>query len=204
MSRWRSTSRLIAADPAGLGRPFGESEATGTAKTEGLADTTDPAGEAVARGYEDGLARAQNEMQAATESFRREVQASLRRIAEYEKTFAAEYESRMLELALEIAAKIVRQRIDSGDEVAARAFEESIQSLPDSTRVKVRLHPADAGSVRERHQAEIDTDRIEIVPDDSLTRGGAILESDFGRIDATVETAEKAAREAVVGEKGME
>ena len=192
MGRTKSVTRLLAGEPTGLGRPFIGADESDPGKG-GSPD------EALARGYQEGLARAQEELAAETEAFREEVQASLQRISEYEKTFAAQHEARILELTLAAASRIVRERIDAGDEQAARAVQEALQALPDSTHVKVRLHPDDVEPVTDRHRADVEAGRVEILPDDTLSRGGAILESDFGRVDATLEMAERSAREAVLG-----
>jgi len=193
MGRAKGTTRLLAGEPQDLGRPF---VCRDDESDRGADDALDAA---IARGYQEGLTRAQAELAAEVEAFREEVRASLQRISEYEKTFAVQHEARILELTLAVASRIVRERIDAGDELAARALQEALQALPDSTRVKVRLHADDVAPVLDRHRADVDAGRIEIVADDSLSRGGAILESDFGRVDATVETAERHALKAVLG-----
>jgi len=198
MSRGNRPARLLADEPSGLGRPF-EAAADDPVIEENTTEPPDPAvEEALMRGYNEGLTRAQQELSADIEAFRNEVRASLARIAEYEKTFAEQHEAQLLELTLDTASRIVRERIDNGDEVGVRAFREALQALPAGARVRARLHPDDAATIP-AGDTEVVGGRIEIVADDTLSRGGAVLESDLGSVDATIETAERTAREAVLG-----
>jgi flagellar assembly protein FliH len=182
-------------EPPGIGRPFVH-ERAGDA-SEQAAREKKAVEEAIREGYNEGLRRAQEELSVEVEAFRAEVQASLQRTADYEREFAERHETRMLEIVARTASRIARTRISHDDEVVVRALREALQALPESTPVRARMHPEDIATV----QAEGETDmrRIEWIPDEGITRGGLVLESDFGSIDATVETAEQAAREAIVG-----
>ena len=195
MGRSKSTTRLLADEPANLGPPF-----VGMSNIE--PESGQAAEDATECEYQEGLIRAQEELAAEVEAFRGRVQESLRRISEYEETFAVEHEKRILELTLAAASRIVRERIDAGDEVAVRVLGEALAALPGSTRVKARLHPDDVESVVDQNRTNIEAGRIEVVADETLSRGGVILETDFGSIDATVETAEAGAREALLGAEG--
>ena len=105
----------------------------------------------------------------------------------------------MLDLALAAASRIVRERIEAGDPVAARALREALDALPRATPVKVRLHADDAAAIESALAAEIAAGRITIEPDRGVERGGCLVESSTGIIDATLEVAEAAVRAAAEG-----
>ena len=71
----------------------------------------------------------------------------------------------------------VLQRIEAGDPVAARILQEVLDALPVGTRVRARLNPADVGPVGDLLRAEIDTGKVELDTDPSITRGGCVVES---------------------------
>lgn len=199
MGRTPRKARLLSPEPAEVGRPFfvNESDAPDPPPEDQVTPES-AVEEALAQGYQDGLARAEQELASEVEAFRAEAQASLKRIADYEKTFAAEHETKMLELALAVASRIVRQRIESGDDVAANALADALEAVPDSTAVRARVHADDLESMLEGNHEAVEAGRIELVADPSISRGGVILETDLGRIDASIETAERAAHEAVL------
>ena len=157
-------------------------------------ESADPVREAFERGVAEGknLGREEALRQAEADLARQRehLQEALKNLASLESTVLREYESSLLDVALTAASKIVRDRIDRSDPVAARAVQEAID---------VRLNGADLQEVRKALQDEIAEGRIELVEDNSLTRGGCVLDTSAGSIDATVETAENAVRESARG-----
>ena len=105
----------------------------------------------------------------------------------------------MLELALSAASRMLRDKIDQDDPIASRALQEAIAALPENGPIAARLHPEDIESVRRDLAREIDSGRIVLTADETLSRGGCIVTSDAGTIDATVETAITLAAEAATG-----
>jgi len=96
---------------------------------------------------------------------------------------------------------MLRDKIDGGDPVASRALEEALSALPESGPVRARLHPDDIESVRRDLTREIDDGRVVLTADDTISRGGCIVNSDAGTIDATVETAIAMVAETAKGTK---
>lgn len=203
MSDSSRTSRLIPYQD-GLPRPFpGGPEGSTQGKLQEK-DGMDPLEEAYRKGIQEGKQQGQEEtlrqVEADLAQSREQLQEALKRIASLETTVLREYESALLDIALTAASKIVRERIDRSDPVAVRAMQEAIASLPERTRFTVRLNGRDLPDAAKAFQAEIAEDRIELVEDNSISRGGCMLETPAGNIDATLETAESAVRESAGGE----
>lgn len=165
-------------------------------------DGVDPAEEAYRRGLQDGREQAMQEMEAELAERHREIQEALKQLAVLEETLTADHENRLLEVTLEAASRIVRERIENGDPIAVRALREAMESLPRSTTLKVRLHPQDMEHAAATLAKEIESGKVEVVEDDAVSRGGCFVETPVGKIDATLETAEQAVRDAVTGEEG--
>lgn len=164
---------------------------------------SDPLAEARAAGFAEGIAegrrRALAEIEADHRAALERLAVSLGALARLEETLVRRHEQRLLDLVLEAASRVVRRRIEEGDAVARRALEEAMESLPASAGLRARLHPSDVEPVARELSAEVDRGRIEIVPDASVSRGGVILESAVGTVDATLETALAAVRAAAMG-----
>jgi flagellar assembly protein FliH len=184
-----------------LPRPFVDPLVGGTGE-DGEAGA-DPLEAALERGREEG--RAEGERRAAEaferklEECRDKVSGALKELGELQGNLAREYKSLLVELALEAASRIAREKIEEGDPVAARALEQALKALPSEKTIQARLHPDDIESVR-RDLADLITRRkVDLRPDESVSRGGCVVESGSGRIDATLETATEKVRGAAEG-----
>ncbi|OAG28165.1 FliH/SctL family protein [Thermodesulfatator autotrophicus] len=90
-----------------------------------------------------------------------------------------------------IVSEIIRHEVSLNPEVIKTSLREALSHVVDQTRVKIHLNPDDMEfiedimfSVKEEFSRLKD---FEIVPDTNVGRGGCILETDFGLIDATLE-----------------
>jgi len=194
----RRRSHRVLEDPPHVTPPFGAERVDGPDEP-----TRDPLQEAVeegrVEGYREGWERASEEAARELEQLRSEFAGSLERLANLESDLSRRFEARLLDIAIEAASSIARQRVEAGDPIAARALEEALTTLPDSTSVRARLHPEDLGAVEQSLRSALQAGRLELVADETLRRGGTIVECDAGRVDATLDTAEQAVRAAVVG-----
>jgi len=163
----------------------------------------DPHTDALARARHEGRAEGRRDVLAEIEGERasqaREVKEALSRLADLEESLTRRREAVLLEIALEAASRIVRERIEAADPVALRAIREAMESLPGSTSLRARLNPGDLEVLARELTGEIDRGRLELISDESITRGGCIVETSVGTIDATVETAIDSLRAASLG-----
>ncbi|MDR2353879.1 MAG: hypothetical protein LBF22_12150 [Deltaproteobacteria bacterium] len=98
----------------------------------------------------------------------------------------------MVDLAVEAASAIVDKEITDGKGLAAGAFNATINYLKKAHEATFRVRPEDLHELEEariRLKDEIDgLTTITLVPDPSLGPGDLIMESDAGRLDATLKT----------------
>lgn len=98
----------------------------------------------------------------------------------------------MLALVTAVLERLVRGRIEVDHDLVRRTLDAAVAHVSGADRITVRIHPDDLGTVEDL-RAEI-LRRIEsltdvsIQTDHGLTRGGVIIETDFGRVDARLET----------------
>lgn len=142
--------------------------------------------DAAAAGREDGLAQ-------ATEI--------VARAALVRDGLLASAEPQLVELAFEVARRVLgrvaeRDR-DAVVEVAARALE----GVRHRRHVTLRAHPDDAGALREAEPGLRDQLRLErciaLVEDPSVGRGGVVVETEAGTVDARLAAQVGALRRAL-------
>ena len=195
MAEPASASRLRS-DLAGTSRPF-------VAEPEDAVVSGDPVAEAFARGFEDGRAagrsEAEGELSAEHAAFAARAAETIARLAGLEETITRRHEGLLLDIALAAASRVARVRIEAGDPVVSRALREAMDSLPPAAGLKVRVNPADLAAVAAELAAEIDLGRAEAIADAGVDRGGCLVESSVGTIDATIGCAEETVAAAARG-----
>ncbi|HVS02001.1 MAG TPA: type III secretion system stator protein SctL [Thermoanaerobaculia bacterium] len=139
--------------------------------------------EARDRGRGEGLAQWQEKVAAVAEEGRRAME---------------EIRPQLVTLALKVAEKVLRRRLEIEPEAVVPMVEEALEAARGyrGGHLVVRVHPDDAASLEGFRRRLLDRDprwqSLEVVPEEEMTRGGCRIETDFGTIDASVETQLKA------------
>jgi len=164
------------------------------------------------RGYREGRERAERE---SAERVREEVAHRLSDLTpvcqEIVEQFEAERdawragrETGVVRLACAMAAKIVKGEVERDSEVVRRVVAEALSLAAGSPTVRLRLHPADAerlGSPLPAALAPMERiARIEVVPDATIRRGGCVVETEHGVVDAQIETQLRRIEKELAGE----
>ncbi len=137
------------------------------------------------------LEAAREEARAMQEQLRAELAAEAREAARAE--LAAGYaelgrarrealegvEAAIGELAVAVAERIVFEALEAEPERVRTLVREATDRVRRATRVRVRVSPLDAAQL-----LELDA---EVVEDDSITRGGCVVETELGDVDARLE-----------------
>lgn len=140
------------------------------------------------QGYQEGVARAQAEVQGQL----LEVMGTLTAAQQERHRLAVQHEGALAELALQIARKVIGAHLDADPTLVARIVQEAIRDLEPSTALEVRVNPGDLRAVedarRELERLVQGSGHVDIRADDSVDPGGVILVSPVGEVDARVET----------------
>lgn len=100
-------------------------------------------------------------------------------------------EPQVLSLVKEAVRRLIQKEVESSPEVLEQSLRQALAHVVEQARVKIYLNPADLEFIEEvvaRLSAEFSRVKdFEIVPDHNLARGGCLLETDFGLVDATLE-----------------
>jgi type III secretion system HrpE/YscL family protein len=139
-----------------------------------------------AQGYEEGLARA--------------TEVLARAYAERD-ALLGDAEREAVELALRAAEKIMGREVERG--AAAEIVTQALTAVRRARRIRVRVSPADLEAVRAREAALVARlapgAGFELCEDPAVPRGGCIVETEGGSIDARLETQIGALRRALLG-----
>lgn len=97
-------------------------------------------------------------------------------------------ETQLAELAMLVTRQLVRRELKTEPEQVIAVMREALSALPVAARnVRLLLHPDDGALVRDTLSLGEGSERIRIVDDPVMTRGGCRVLSDSSQIDATVE-----------------
>ena len=108
----------------------------------------------------------------------------------------------MVDLAFHVAQRIIGHCIEVKPQVVRDIVGEALVGARGREQILVRLHPDDHKEVevaRDDYARELDGVAVYFEADTSLERGGCIIETESGRIDARLETQLEVLREAVKG-----
>ncbi len=145
--------------------------------------------------YEKGFAQGQKD---GMELGRQQYESMAAKLRELLRSLEAEIERHVLNLEKPLlslvkmmAEKVIHREISLGPEVLKNCLQEALQYVVEQSRVRLHLHPEDIEYmdeiVQELAKEFSRLKDFELVPDESLSRGGCLLETDFGLVDATYE-----------------
>ena len=153
-----------------------------------LQDAQTQAIEHLSRFREEGIRQAVNEVQPLSmllESVIAEMQA-------FKQQALAELEPLVVDLALAIAQRIVREEIDKKADLVRTTVQAALKNMVNKRSITIYLHPADK-DLLEKHQKEIvrqfrDIEELTLAANESISRGGCYIKTTGGDLDATIET----------------
>ncbi|MGC8594364.1 MAG: FliH/SctL family protein [Candidatus Kryptoniota bacterium] len=157
-------------------------------------------------GFLDGKNQAINELD---QSFQIELDKASEQLSSVVRQFSAEVEKfynefdvAIVKLAISIARRIVVRELEIDEGAVLARTKEAIRKVIGVEKIKIHVNPSDEEYVR-RHRSDLlshaDSVReIVIESDNKVERGGCIIESDLGNIDARLSTQFEIIEEALL------
>lgn len=151
-------------------------------------------------GYQAGMAAAHEDIAPASAALGEAITA-----AQQMRVEAADaVEARAVELAIRLAEKVIAGTIEVQPERVVDVVRGALRCLVDRERVTVQVNALDLELVREAIEPVVSTlggiDHFEVQEDRRVMRGGAVVRSAAGEVDATIETKLERAREVLEAE----
>jgi flagellar biosynthesis/type III secretory pathway protein FliH len=131
--------------------------------------------------------KAAAEVTAEVEAVRAQLAQTLDELAELREQVATYAEREMVQLAIEIAKKIVRREVTVDREIVISLARVALSRLHNRALATVHLHPDDYQFALSHRERLSPTGTIKLVEDPAIGRGGCLIETDLGDVDARIE-----------------
>ncbi|MFT3733851.1 MAG: flagellar assembly protein FliH [Rhodocyclaceae bacterium] len=132
-----------------------------------------------AAGYEEGSARGR--LEAA------ELHQLLQAFNDALGSFDQEVAEELQALAIEIARQVVRDTLQSQPEIVTAVIREALPQLPQQGAT-IHVHPDDAALIKQYLGDQLSANAHRLLEDENVTRGGCLIDSAGGQIDAQIAT----------------
>jgi len=148
------------------------------------------------RGVEEGIAQTEQRLR---DEFSRQLKNEQARVSTFIDTIGEQFsglhdkwEHQVTEFAFAVARVIIKREVTIDREGVLLQAREALRHLVGVEKVKVRVHPEDEAILRD-HRGDLSSASdslrdIVIEVDDKVERGGCIVESDSGNVDARLST----------------
>ncbi len=140
-------------------------------------------------GYRDGLAALDSFKQSFAQQATAQMGALMQSYAGQMDALQQQMASALADAAVSLARQVVRGELQAHPQQVAAVAQEAIEALLLSARhVTVRVHPDDQPLVAQGAAEILEARGARLVADAAITRGGCVVESDIGIIDASIES----------------
>jgi len=139
-----------------------------------------------AQGQKDGLALEQRQI----EEKGRHLENLFQGLQRLKDQIYSESEGELLKLSKLMAKKIIRREIEIDPAVISRTIQSTFRFLTGKSRLKIMITPDDMEEVKRilpDLAAITKGGQYQLIEDKAIERGGCILETGFGRINATID-----------------
>jgi len=115
-----------------------------------------------------------------------------KKISDEKELVIQEAEKEVITLCYLIAKKIIKKELEKDDKIILTMIKESLEFISDETDLVLKLNPEDYNVIKE-YEKKLknmlkDVKNFRIESDDKITRGGCLLETNTGEVDARLET----------------
>ena len=152
-------------------------------------------------GRAEGLAQGRGEAMAAVEAEAAPWLEALSRIDRLYLDLHQANEAELVKLTIHVAERVLLHEIAASPELIGHALLAACEQLQEQHQAVFRVHPDDLDFVENLNQTARDRisglAKVSFEADPGLNRGDLVLETDSGRLDATLKSRLKSAAEAV-------
>jgi len=141
--------------------------------------------EAFSKGYTEGQQKALQEENAALCDVSGNFQRTLEELALIRERAIKENELEIIDLALDVARKIIGAELHNDPQTVAKVISKAISLLGVQEDLVVRVNPEDK-VLLSKGTADF-LSAVKLVSDPAIARGGAVIESSGGKLDAQIE-----------------
>ncbi len=154
------------------------------------------------RGFDEGFLKAKEEFKEETKDVMSRLENIFSELSNFRKLMFDQFSSPILSLSFEIAKKIIRKEIEEDKEFVLRILEEILLEFLDATSIIIKVNPSDFAIIEEFKPNILsrlkDLSELKLIADDSVEKGGVIVETDFGTVDGRISEQIEVIKEALL------
>ena len=139
------------------------------------------------RGYREGEAAASEAARARLDAAVSQLASAIGELAGYRSRLRRDAERDLVGLAMAIARRILRREVTIDPEAVLGVVKAALERMDAREVYRIRLHPDEVGLLGRRMESVGLGRNVELAADPAVGRGGAILETAHGAVDATIE-----------------
>lgn len=147
--------------------------------------------------YKEGLEAGRKELEGIVSALR----TALQGITELKKDLHRETEEEIVEIIIGALRKILMDEVQTNPETVFSTVKNALKRARDKERIIIRVNPEDIQTIKNHKQELLEQidgiKHLEFEEDSKIGRGGCILESDSGKIDARLENQLMAVEQAL-------
>jgi len=155
-----------------------------------------------AKGYSEGEQKARDDAIASVEERAKLLDGLLRELEVIKRKILTDAQEDVVKLAMVIASKIIHREV-KGSETVVDTVREAIDMASDKHSIRIKLNPADIPIVDSHKGKFLETikslERIELIEDEEIIRGGCIVETTEGSVDARLDRQMEEIRKMLLG-----
>jgi flagellar assembly protein FliH len=143
-------------------------------------------------GLREGQSKANEELQAKTQKLLSEIETIKYQIEKDKETFYAQSQEEMLTLALDIAKKIIGDKMEEDDKTFARIARNVLKKVKNPSKITLRVSKDDYDDLLKAkdllYTAVDEIDELDILKDESLKKGSCLVDTGNGVLDGGIDT----------------
>ncbi len=143
------------------------------------------------KGYDEGLSKGEADAKKELEKLKSDYIETIKKLSILRERVYKDAENDMVSIVKEAIKKVISANINNSEEFILNVLKDTINDNIESKKIIIRISPEDYRYLSDSKD-ELDKNfpgrEINLVKDPSITRGGCIIETDFGETDSTVET----------------
>ena len=147
------------------------------------------------KGFEKGKKEAEEKYKKLENVLKKDFQEKIQSINTFLKNLEKEskelilnMDKEVLNLALNIAQKLILKEIERDPEILLRLIREALNYIAEGTELNIKVNPEEYKFLKENLLKYIPpSQKIKLIPDESISKGGIFIETSLGVIDATFE-----------------
>ncbi len=144
------------------------------------------------QGYSQGYNEIKSKLEQEYQQKIQELQNQIQNILNLKESLVKEMEKDIVELAIKVAEKVINKKIEEEPELVSNYLLELLPKIEQAKNITIWINPNEIEYVRlskEKFKNLVeDVDNINIAPDSRIEKGGCIIETNFGKIDARIST----------------